>query len=179
MDKSSSARKKGITTRELVLMAFYIALFMVLDVITNAIPFFQMPNGGSWGLSTIPLLMASYQLGWKKGTIVSVAAVVMMFITGPMYTPDLLGFLLDYLIAFAVYGLASLFPNYGWFYSGVLITNLLRFISSTVSGYFVWGVDWAGSIAYQASYMIPTTILGLVFVPLLMKYLADRISKQK
>lgn len=170
---------KNITVRQLVLMAFYIALFMVLDVITNAIPFFQMPNGGSWGLSTVPLLMASYQLGWKKGTVVALAAVVMMFITGPMYTPDLVGFLLDYLIAFGVYGLASLFPNFGWFYTGVLITNILRFISSTVSGYYVWGVDWIGSIAYQASYMIPTTILGLVFVPILMKYLAPQLNRKK
>lgn len=57
---------KNLQVRELVLMAFYITLFMVLDVISNAIPFFQMPNGGSWGISTIPLLMASYQFGWKK-----------------------------------------------------------------------------------------------------------------
>jgi len=158
-------------------MAFYIALFMVLDVLTNAIPFFQMPNGGSWGLSTIPLLLASYQFGWKKGTFLCLIAVLLMFVTGPMYTPDFAGFLLDYLIAFGVYGLASLFPNIGWFYSGVLITNALRFVSSTISGVWVWGVDWWGSIVYQASYMIPTTVLGLVFVPLLFRALKPMMKK--
>ena len=56
--------KKNLSVRELVLMAFYVALFMVLDTFVNTLPFFQMPNGGSLGLSTIPLLMASYQLGW-------------------------------------------------------------------------------------------------------------------
>ncbi len=168
---------KNLEVRELVLMAFYIALFMVLDVLANAIPFFQMPNGGSWGLSTIPLLLASYQFGWKKGTFLCLIAVLLMFVTGAMYTPDFAGFLLDYLIAFGVYGLASLFPNIGWFYSGVLITNALRFVSSTLSGVWVWGVDWWGSIVYQASYMIPTTVLGLVFVPLLFRALKPMMKK--
>ncbi len=168
---------KNLQVRELVLMAFYITLFMVLDVISNAIPFFQMPNGGSWGISTTPLLMASYQFGWKKGVFICLLAVLLMFVTGPMYTPDLMGFLLDYLLAFGAYGLASLFPNFGWFYSGVLITNALRFLFSTLSGVYVWGVDWIGSIAYQASYMIPTLILGMVLVPILMKSLQPMLKK--
>lgn len=167
---------KNVTVKELVLMAFFVALFMVVDVITNYIPFLQMPNGGSLGLSSVVLLLASYEFGWKRGTLICVVAVLLMFVTGPMYIPDLAGFLLDYLIAFGVYGLSSLFPNWGWFYSGVLITNLLRFVSSTISGVYVWGVDWAGSLVYQAAYMIPTTILGLVLVPLIWQYLKKRAS---
>jgi thiamine transporter len=167
---------KKTSVSQLVLMAFYVAMFMVLDVVCNAIPFLQMPNGGSLGVSAIPLLMASYQLGWKKGVLVCVVAVFCMFVTGPMYTPDLAGFLLDYLIAFAVYGLACLFPNFGYFYSGVLITNFLRFLSSTISGVYVWGVDWIGSIVYQAWYMVPTTILTLIVVPLLYKALEPRMK---
>ena len=167
---------KNVTVKELVLMAFYVALFMVVDVVTNYIPFLQMPNGGSLGLSSVVLLLASYQFGWKRGTLVCIVAVLLMFVTGPMYIPDLAGFLLDYLIAFGVYGLASLFPNFGWFYSGVLITNVLRFVSSTISGVYVWGVDWMGSIVYQATYMIPTTILGLVLVPLVWKFIKKRVK---
>ena len=37
-------------TKDLVLMAFYVALFIVFDLIVNAIPFLQMPNGGSYFL---------------------------------------------------------------------------------------------------------------------------------
>ncbi len=165
-------KKSSLTVKEIVLMAFYIALFMVLDYLGNLLPLLKMPNGGSIGISTIPLLMASYQLGWQKGLAVSVLAVFLMFITGPMYTPDLLGFLLDYLLAFSVYGLASLFPNFGWFYSGVLISNLIRFLCSTVSGVIVWGTPWWGSITYNAPYMIATCILDLIMIPLLMKALA-------
>lgn len=163
-------------TRELVLMAFYVALFMALDYITNMVPFLQMPNGGSLGVSTIALLMASYHLGWKKGLAVSTLSVAAQFITGPMYTPDLIGFALDYLFAFAIYGIACVFPNIGYFYTGVLFTNAWRFACSTISGMVVWGLDIWGSMAYQASYMIPTLILGMVLIPIMVKSL-DRFMK--
>lgn len=168
---------KNLSVKELVLMAFYVAVFMVLDTFVNTIPLFQMPQGGSLGISTVALLLASYQLGWKKGLVVSVLSVFAQFITGPMYTPDLTGFLLDYVISFSVYGLASLFPNYKYFYSGVLITNLIRFLSSTISGVIVWKVDLIGSIIYQCSYMVPTLILDLVLVPILYKALEPSLKK--
>ena len=166
-----------ITVKDLVLMAFYVALFMVLDTFINTLPILQMPNGGSLGLSTIALLMASYHLGWKKGLLVAVVSVFAQFVTGPMYTPNLLGFLLDYLIAFSVYGLASLFPNIKCFYTGVLITNFVRFVCSTISGCIVWQTALWGSITYNAYYMIPTAILGLVIIPLLYKALEPRLNK--
>lgn len=72
---------KNLSVRDLVLMAFYVAVFMVLDTFVNTLPLFQMPNGGSLGISTIPLLMASYQLGWQKGLIVSIVSVFAQFVT--------------------------------------------------------------------------------------------------
>ncbi|MCI5773729.1 MAG: energy-coupled thiamine transporter ThiT [Erysipelotrichaceae bacterium] len=166
-----------VTVKDLCFMAFYIALFMVLDSFVNVLQIFQMPNGGSLGVSTIALLMASYHLGWQKGLIVSLLSVFAQFVTGPMFTPDLLGFVLDYLVAFSVYGLASLFPNYKWFYSGVLVTNFVRFLSSMISGVVIWGTTWWGSMSYQATYMIPTTILTLVVVPILCKTLKPLTNK--
>ena len=157
------------TTKDLVYMALYAALFIVLDVAVNTLGILQMPNGGSLGVSVIPLLMASYHLGWQKGTVVAVLSILLQYVTGPMYTPDLIGFLLDYFFAFSVYGLASLFPNYKWFYSGVLITNLVRLISSTLSGILVWETAPWASLVYNATYMIPTTILCLVLLPLVIR----------
>ena len=137
-----------------------------------------MPNGGSLGVSVIPLLMASYHLGWQKGTVVAVLSILLQYVTGPMYTPDLIGFLLDYFFAFSVYGLASLFPNYKWFYSGVLVTNLVRLISSTLSGILVWETAPWASLVYNATYMIPTTILCLVLLPLVMPRIKPLMNKK-
>ncbi len=166
------------TTKDLVYMALYAALFIVLDVAVNTLGILQMPNGGSLGVSVIPLLMASYHLGWQKGTVVAVLSILLQYVTGPMYTPDLVGFLLDYFFAFSVYGLASLFPNYKWFYSGVLVTNLVRLISSTLSGILVWETAPWASLVYNATYMIPTTILCLVLLPLVMPRIKPLMNKK-
>ena len=168
---------KDLSVKDLVLMAFYVALFMVLDMFINTLGFLQMPQGGSLGVYTIALLLASYHLGWKKGTVVAIVSVFCQFVTGRMYLLGFTQFLLDYFIAFSVYGLACLFPNYKYFYSGVLITNLIRFLSSTISGVVFYKTTWMGSIIYQAWYMVPTTIIGLILVPLLMESLAPRIKK--
>ena len=170
---------KKLTVKEMVLMAFYVALFMVLDYVGNVFNIFQMPNGGSLGISSIALLMASYHLGWKKGLFISVLSVFLQFITGPMYTPDILGFCLDYLLAYGVYGLASAFPNYKYFFSGVLITNAIRLACHTVSGVLIWQTPWGGSLAYNAPYMIATMVLGLIVVPLLYKALEPIIKRTK
>ena len=168
---------KNLSVKDLVLMAFYVALIYGIGHICQYIR--NLPNAKrrKLGVSTLALLMASYHLGWKKGLFVSVVSVFAQFVTGPMYTPDLLGFLLDYLLAFSVYGIACLFPNFGYFYTGVLVTNFIRFVCSTISGTVVWGVDLWGSIVYQATYMVPTLILGLIIVPLLYKAVEPSIKK--
>ena len=170
---------KKITVKEIVLMAFYIALFMVMDVLGNTLNIFQMPNGGSLGISSIALLMASYHLGWQKGLMVAIMSVLAQFVTGPMYTPNLLGFALDYFFAFGVYGLASLFPNYKYFFSGVVITNLIRLAFHVVSGVVIWQTPWWGSFTYNAYYMIPTMIVGAIIVPMLYKAIEPAIKKMR
>ena len=169
--------RKSTTVKDIVLMAFYLALFVVLDYLSNALPFFKMPQGGTLGLGTVVLLLASYQLGWKKGTIVAMLSVLMQFVTGQMYILGFVQFMLDYFIAFSVYGLASLFPNKGYFFSGVLITSLIRFASSTASGVLFYETTLLASMAYQAWYMVPTTILDLVLVPLLYKALGPSLKR--
>ena len=72
-----------------------------------------------------------------------------------------------------VYGLASLFPNWKYFYSGVLITSALRLLSSTLSGTLLWETPLWASFLYNASYMIPTTICAIIVVPLL----CERLKK--
>lgn len=169
---------KKMSVQELVMMAFYLALFTVLDYLANMLPVFKMPNGGTLGLGTVALLMASYQLGWKKGTIVSMLSILMQFVTGQMYLLGFVQFLLDYFFAFSVYGLACLFPNYGWFYSGILVTNVIRFFSSTLSGVLFYETPFVPSMIYQAGYMVPTLILDLIMVPLLVKALEKRMPME-
>lgn len=157
-----------LRVKDLVFLAMYMAMFMVLDFVTNQYQLLQMPNGGSLGLGVIPLLVASYHLGWKLGLVGTLLSVLLMFITGPMFTPNLLGFVLDYVLAFGVYGLASLFPNFKYFYSGVLITGVLRYLIHTISGVLIWETQLWASFVYNFPYMAATTAVAMIVVPILM-----------
>ncbi|HZJ86542.1 MAG TPA: energy-coupled thiamine transporter ThiT [Erysipelotrichaceae bacterium] len=160
--------KDYLTTRELVMLAVYAALFLALELVQNQFGFFKMANGGSWSISVVVLLLASYHLGYKKGVYISLISVVLQFLSGDMYlATGVFGFILDYVIAYGVYGLASIFPNFKFVYTGVFVTNLVRFLVSTLSGMIFYKVDLLGSLAYNATYMLPTTITALVLVPIL------------
>ena len=161
-------KNKKLTTRELVMLAMYAALFISIELVQNQFGLFKMPQGGSLSVSIVVLLLASYHLGYKKGIVISLISVLLQFITGDMYlATGIFGFLLDYVIAYGIYGVASIFLNYKYFYSGVLITNLIRFIASTASGMIFYKVDFWGSVTYNATYMIPTTLIALILVPLI------------
>lgn len=159
-------------TRDLTYMAFYLGLFAVLDFVANRVPIFQMPNGGSLGLGIVPLLLASYHLGWKKGVFVGVLSVAIQALVGQLYIVDFPQFMLEYFIAFGIYGIAVLFKNYKMvsipLYTGIIVTNLIRFLCHWVAGVYYWGLDWSGSAIYNSGYMIATTILCLIIVPLVM-----------
>ncbi len=160
-------------TSTLALMALYCALFIVFDRLSDALNLFKMASGGKLNFGPIALLVCSYHLGWKNGLIVSVTSVFLQLIIGSVTWYGIWSFLLDYLIAYSAYGLASLFPNYKYLYSGVLITSLIRLISSTLAGTLVWQTPLWGSLTYNASYMIPTTLCVIILVPLL----CERLKK--
>ena len=157
-----------------VQMALYAALFIVLDYLSNQIGIFRMPQGGTIGLSTLVLLIASYQLGWKKGVVVALVTIPLQGMFAPYYTVDILDFFFEYVCAFGIYGLASIFPNIKKplpIFTGVIIVNLLRLAIHTYAGVVYWGATWSGSFAYNAWYMIPTLIVGVLLVPPILKRL--------
>ena len=136
-------------TKDLTFMAMYLALFYVLDFIA--------------------LLLASYHLGWKKGTVVSLMSVLLQFMIGQMYIVSPMQFVLEYLLAFGIYGMSSLLPNIRYIYTGIVVTNLLRLAFHTIAGVLYWETALFASFSYNAWYMIPTMLVCLVMVPLLHK----------
>lgn len=170
---------KKFTTRDLVFMALYAAMFVVLDRITDAVPMFAMPQGGKLNLGTVALLLASYHLGWGKGAIVGLVANGLLFVTGSMnFYGSVISLLFDYIFAYTAYGFASMFPNYGVVFTGVIIANLIRLACSTFSGCVAWETEFWASLSYNASYIIPTLVLDAVVVPLLYKALKPVIGNK-
>ena len=161
-------------TRDLVYMALYAALFVVLDQIT----LFRMPQGGSINLSTIALLLASYHFGWKKGVIVGLVANGLLYVTGSMnFYGSVISLFFDYLFAYTAYGLASLFPNVSYLYTGIIITSLIRLACSTFSGCVAWETPFWASLAYNAEYILPVMAIDAIAVPIIYEKLKPIIKK--
>ncbi|MBR0474694.1 MAG: energy-coupled thiamine transporter ThiT [Erysipelotrichaceae bacterium] len=165
---------KNSKTRDLVYMALYAAMFVVLDLVT----IWRMPQGGSINLSSIALLLASYHLGWKKGAICGLVANGLLYVTGSMnFYGSIISLFFDYLFAYTAYGFASLFPNVKYFYSGIVITSLIRLACSTFSGCVAWETPLWASLGYNAEYIIPVMVIDMVVVPLIFEKLKPIVNK--
>ena len=185
MNQSSS--RSARRTRALVESAVMISLATVLSIFKLV----ELPYGGSITLaSMLPILLVAYRHGVAFG-----------FGAGLVYgvTQQLLGLknlsyfttwqsivaiiLLDYLVAFGVIGVAALFRKlrdaHLALLSGGLVACLLRYLCHVISGATVWAglsipteAALIYSIVYNATYMIPETIVLL----LVLAYLASAMD---
>ncbi len=179
---------KNIKVKDLVLMAFYAALALVLDYVSAMIPFLQMPQGGSINLAVIPVFVASYHLGWKKGIATGLLWWLIGFLMGlNNWFVDPMQYALDYIIPAVICGMAALLPrikNIPNIYSGVVVMMIIKFISHVLSGVYYWPPEgaargsmaaWTYSLGYNLWYNLATLIVALIIVPLIIK----RLSKNR
>ena len=169
----------------LVEAAVLMALAVVLDYLCKLIPF-QFPYGGGISVSVLPLIYFTFRRGTKWGLGAGVVFSALQIITG-WYPPPagtwwalILCILLDYLLAFALLGLADLFAKpfgshrligYG---AGAVAVCLLRFLCSFLSGVILWdaycpeGMNvWLYSLLYNGGYMLPNAVLTGILAVLL------------
>lgn len=154
---------------DLVKMAMYLALFAVLDFVAASSGIFKMPQGGSLGLGAIALVLASIDLGWRKGVFLGLVSIAIQVLTSPpLYFVAWGQFFLDYILAYSVYGTVVLYPIYNRkgfsLVFGVIVANLFRLLFHVISGVIYYEVPLLGSITYNSWYMIPTLIVSFVIV---------------
>ncbi|MEG0077908.1 energy-coupled thiamine transporter ThiT [Anaerorhabdus sp.] len=168
-----------INVKDLSYMALYVALSVVLEYVSKFIPILQMPSGGSITLGLLPVFMASYHLGWKKGFGVGLMWWLVSSLMGlNEWYLNPIQYSLDYIIPAAICGLASLFPKIGKvsnLYIGMIITMFARFAGQVVSGVYYWPANevagssgaWIYSLGYNFGYNFVTLIIAAILVPLL------------
>lgn len=155
-----------ITTRQLVKMAMYIALYIVLDFVSGRfLP--TMPQGGSLGLSSIVLIIASFDLGLPKAILTSILALLISHMFDSPWFVNFFQYFLDYVVGYTAYAFARVFGKRKDFVLPILATNAIRFFGSAIAGVLYYDVPWVGSFIYQAWYIVPTIIVSLILVPLL------------
>lgn len=163
--------------------AIVIALASVLELVfvwLNGITGISalLPFGGTITASMLPIIYYSYRRGcaWGIGAgfVYSLLQMLLGFYVPPANTwwALVLCVVLDYLVAFAVVGLAEMFSRpfgkrrLAGYCVGAVAVCLIRFLSSFLSGVILWGSYapegmnvWVYSLIYNASYMLPNAIL--------------------
>jgi len=160
-------------TLRMLIAVNLLAVAIVLDVLTNAIPGLNlsMPFGGKFfGISMLPLILIGLLIGFKYGLISTLIFALYNFgidyiiyletlrITLETWTGIpwtfwmiILLILLDYIIPFMAFGLSGLFKdglkNRKSFIVAVITVSIVRLVSSTLSGVILWG----SSIKYASS----------------------------
>lgn len=164
-------------TRKLVECAMMIAIASVLSMIK----LIDLPYGGSVTIaSMLPIIIISYRhgLGWGLGSGLAYGVIQQLlglnslgWVTG--WKSVVAVILLDYIVAFAVLGLAGVFRKLqnqsAALVYGAIFTGLLRYVCHVISGATVWAglsiPDEAAllySLAYNATYMLPEVIVLVV-----------------
>lgn len=172
----SSRADKGV--RILVESAIMISLATVLSVFKLA----ELPYGGSITLaSMLPIAILAYRHGALRGVAAGAVYGIIQqllglknlsYFTTPISILAII--LLDYLVAFAVIGLAGVFRRTVRRQSsamllGGILACLLRYFCHVISGATVWAglsipteAALLYSLVYNATYMIPEAIVLLL-----------------
>ncbi len=178
------------------------AIMIALATVLSMIKFANLPFGGSVTLcSMLPLVLIAYRYRWKWGLLTGVVYGLVQMVLGAnnlSYGTSALAVILiilfDYLVAFGVIGFAGVFRDK--FRNqpleialGSFLACALRYICHFISGWAVWYIwapegqpAWLYSVTYNATYMIPETIVTIVvgvLVALFLDFRKDTVSVLK
>ena len=170
-------------TKKLTTCALLVATATVLVWLSKLIPAPWLQGGSVTLASAVPIIMVSLLFGVKWGLSSSLVFALIQMMTG-FYPPPtqnfvdyLLVVMLDYILAFGVFGLACIFRKRSVRlfipFSG-LVVMVLRYICHIVSGMVIWGV-YAGegqsvlmySLIYNGTYMLPEILITTSVLALL------------
>lgn len=167
-----------------LLMLIEIAIFAGIGLVLDKLSFSIWAQGGSISFVMLPIVLIAIRWGLLAGLTTGLLIGLLQTAFGAYILHPVQGFL-DYFVAFTVVGLAGivrkpLLQNITnkkkmviYISLGILLGGILRYISHTIAGY-VFFAEFAGdkhplvfSVVYNASYMLPATILTAIAASLL------------
>lgn len=170
-------------TREITFMAFYVALGIILNYVSEFFP--RMPNGGTFDVYIIAIFIASFHLGWKKGSVVAMLVWLLGLLLGMNnYMISIPQVLTDYILPVLAIGIAAIFPKITFgkivisnIYVGIICSIVLKYVSHVVAGAIFWFPEsggaagsieaWQFSLGYNFAYNAINLIGALCLVPIL------------
>ena len=170
-DIGQNTRKRFFTTRVLAEVIVLVALAGALSFISHS--FFGLPQGGSINLGMVPILWLALRRGPAIGMFAGAVFGIVDLAIEPFVVHPV-QFILDYPLPFACLGLAGFFQKHAVI--GVVVGGIGRFISHFVSGIVYFGMfappelgPVAYSAIYNATYLVPSTIICAIVLGILQK----------
>ncbi len=178
----TTASNRNLAIREMVESAILIGIAtMINEFIKMDAPW---AFGGSITLgSMLPLLLIAWRWGTKQGLFSALVFSIMQLLLGVKNVTygqtaiQMVGItLLDYVVAYTVYGLGGIFKKRMnnkllALAAGIVLVGALRFICHFVSGWMIWDALWPNekglsgamySLIYNGGYMLPEVLVALV-----------------
>ncbi len=191
-----------MSTKSRILPLVEGAMLIAVATVLSMVKLIDLPYGGSvTACSALPVLLIGYRHGTRFGLFAAVVYALLQLLLGmstlSFFTTPLsivAVILLDYILAFAVLGLGGLFRRQGRsqgqaLVSAALLMCVLRYLCHVISGCTVWAglsipteAALVYSLAYNATYMIPETVvtaLGAWYLSCSLDIGGQRLSRAK
>jgi thiamine transporter len=157
-----------LSVRQIALMGMLVAITIVLDAVFK---FYQQANGGSINLAMVGLVLIALSFGWWQSwlAITIVFGLLTAFLDG-----YIVYYLFDYFLALSGFVVISLMRK------TIIATNELkgiftltwtfviafawRVLMHVISGVLYFEVDWAGSLAYNLTYLLPSFFISFAVI---------------
>ncbi len=193
--------KNKIKKQSLTLKLCESAIMIALATILSLLKLVDLPFGGSITFaSMLPLVIIAYRYGTAWGLFTATVHGVMQFILGASVLSYVTGWksvaaviLFDYVLAFALIGLAGVFKKMknerSALVLGAFLACLARYACHFISGVTVWrDLSIPGdaavvySFVYNATYMLPETAvlcLAAFYIGSVLSFASPRITSVK
>ena len=159
------------------------AILVALATALSYLKLFELPQGGSVCIGMLPIFVYCVRWGWKEGFLASFAYGLLQLIFDGAYAWGPWSMLLDYLLAFAVLGVAGFFwKTKGGIFIGTVVGCFCRFVIHFISGITIYRIyepvelfyhtytnPYLYSAIYNGSYVAIDMVLCLVIFALLYK----------
>ena len=151
---------------------------IALSAVLSLFKLLELPYGGSVTFaSMLPIVVYAYRHGIKWGIPTALAASLVQLLLGlknfsyfTTWQSIVVLALLDYVVAFAVFGIAPIFRKRlsysAAMLASALVPSVIRYVCHVISGATIWAglsipteAALVYSLGYNATYMIPETIV--------------------
>ena len=177
--------KRSKTIINIVETSILIAFAVVLELIFKLIPFMDMPQGGSFSLAMLPILILSFRRGPFYGILGGIIfGIINLLIDGVLY--HWTSFFLDYTLAFGLIGVAGIFNpllkenskrNILFLIIGSVVGIFFRLSSTVLSGMIAFETPFVGSVIYNAPYILVSGLMCIVIIIALNRIILYGIEK--